>query len=344
MSILLNVRSQASNLTGVQRYVQEMRDQLGDHVRTIAPSRHLGGIAGHLWEQSILPTRVGKHVLWSPANTGPLTIANQVVTIHDVATLDHPEWFTAKFGNWYRWLMPRLVKTVRRIITVSQFTKLRLIELTRVDESKIVVIPNGVNKRFVPRSGEEIAHVREILGIPTSRYVLSLGSLEPRKNLARLLDAWSTCYSHLDDDITLVVAGEPGGRRIFRDNGISSIPPRVHFTGFVSEQSLPALYSGAIVLVYPSVYEGFGLPVAEAMASGVVPIVSDCSSLPEVVGNAGIKVNPFDVEELAYGLVTICRNHSLRADLREKALRLSMRFRWESAARASMDVLGSVTC
>jgi glycosyltransferase involved in cell wall biosynthesis len=337
--ILMNVRSQNAPLTGVQRYVQEMCGQLKERVRRVAPRRALLGIAGHLWEQSILPGMVNDDLLWSPANTGPLRVANQVVTIHDVATLDHPEWFSAKFAHWYKWLTPRLVNRVRCVITVSNFSKTRLLETTGVDESRIVVIPNGVNQRFFPRTGAEIDSVVRRLGVPTSRYLLSLGSIEPRKNIARLLTAWSRCQDQLDDGISLVVAGARGMSHIFHDVAMADAPERVHFIGFVPDDCLPALYSGAIALVYPSVYEGFGLPVAEAMAAGSVAIVSDCTALPEVVGGAGVTIDPFDVEELAHALVTICRDEALRNNLREQAIRESARFSWERAAQLTLAVL-----
>jgi glycosyltransferase involved in cell wall biosynthesis len=178
--ILINVRSQEAALTGVQRYIREMCDQLKGRIRWIAPRRPLFGIAGHLWEQSILPGMLNGGLLWSPANTGPLRVANQVVTIHDVAAMDHPEWFSSKFGQWYRWLTPRLVRRARFVITVSEFSKGRLLEHTGVEESRIIVIPNGVNQRFVPRPQGEIDLVRNWLKIPQPRYLLSLGSIEPR--------------------------------------------------------------------------------------------------------------------------------------------------------------------
>ena len=338
-SILMNVRSQSAPLTGVQRYIHEMCGQLKERVRRVAPGRPLLGIAGHLWEQSILPGMVNGELLWSPGNTGPLRVVNQVVTIHDVATLDHPEWFSAKFAHWYRWLTPRLVKRVRRVITVSNYSKTRLMELTGVDESRIVVIPNGVNSRFFPRTPAEIESVNRQMGLPTSRYLLSLGSIEPRKNIGRLLEAWSRCHEQLDDDISLVVAGARGETHLFRDAGVANACPRVHFTGFVPDDCLPALYGGAIALIYPSIYEGFGLPVAEAMASGTVPIVSNCTALPEVVGDAGVIIDPFNVEDLAHELVAICRDETLRNSLRERAIRQSARFKWERAAQLSLNVL-----
>jgi glycosyltransferase involved in cell wall biosynthesis len=337
--ILINVRSQSAPLTGVQRYISEMCEQLKGRIRSIAPGRPMLGIAGHLWEQSILPLMLNGGLLWSPANTGPLRVANQVVTIHDVAALDHPEWFNAKFARWYRWLTPRLVKRARCVITVSNFSKSRLLELTGVDESRVTVIPNGVNQRFYPRTSDEIESVRIRLGIPPSRYLLSLGSIEPRKNLPRLLQAWSRCQDQLDEDIILVVAGGQGARRVYREAEMTSAPPRVHFTSSVPDDCLPALYSGAIALIYPSVYEGFGLPPAEAMASGCASIVANSTSLPEVVGDAGITIDPFNVEELANALVTICRDDSLRESLRERSLRESARFTWERAAELALDVL-----
>jgi glycosyltransferase involved in cell wall biosynthesis len=338
--ILINVRSQSAPLTGVQRYVREMCEQLAASVEEVGPHRHLAGVTGHLWEQSILPGRVRGSLLWSPANTGPLRVRNQVVTIHDLATLDHPEWFSPRFAAWYRWLIPRLVRTVRRVITVSQFSKARLLELTGIDEARIVVVPNGVNKRFFPRSADEIERVRRSLQIPTQRYVLSLGSIEPRKNLATLLQAWSRCHDRLENDITLVIAGARGETHVFRNAGLSEVPERVHFTGFVPDDALPALYGGALALIYPSIYEGFGLPVAEAMATGTVAIVANNTSLPEVVGDSGVKVDPKDADEIADALLTICGNESLCAALRERAIRESARFDWETSARLSLNVLG----
>lgn len=337
-NILVNARTQDAPSTGVQRYVNEMCDQLKD-IQRIKPRRPLLGVKGHLWEQSILPKILGNELLWSPANTGPLAVAHQVVTIHDIAALDHPEWFNASFAHWYGWLTPRLVKRVQCVITVSEFSKTRLLERTEIDESKIVVIPNGVNERFYPRPQEEVNSVLYKLRIQSRRYVLSLGSIEPRKNIARLLSAWSGCHNQLDDDIILVVAGARGSDRVFRDSGVLNPLPRVQFTGFVPDAYLPALYSGALALIYPSTYEGFGLPVAEAMASGCVPVVSNTTALPEVARDAGITFDPLNVSQLAYAVVTVCQREGLRRQLRQKALRESERFSWDRAAERVRQVL-----
>jgi glycosyltransferase involved in cell wall biosynthesis len=337
--ILMNVRSQNAPLTGVQRYILEMSDQLRERVRMVVPGRPLFGIAGHLWEQSMLPGIANGELLWSPANTGPFRVSNQVVTIHDVAPLDHPEWFSAKFAYWYKWLIPRLVNRVCFVITVSNFSKTRLLETTGINESRIIVIPNGVNKRFVRRSAAEVEATKQRLGLPTSRYLLSLGSIEPRKNLPRVLAAWASCRQQIEDDITLVIAGNPGANHIYREVAIAAAQSRVHFTGFVPDDCLPALYSGALALIYPSMYEGFGLPVVEAMATGTVPIVSKSTALPEVVGDAGMTLDSLTVEELAQALLTICRDQALRQRLEEQVISESARFKWERTAQLTLDVL-----
>jgi len=337
--IVINVRAQAAPLTGVQRYILEMCDQLKERVQHIGPCWKLLGFAGHFWEQLILPGKLNGHLLWSPANTGPLQVENQVVTIHDVAPLDHPEWFSSRFANWYRWLIPRLVKRVRRIITVSNFSKTRLLELTGVEEARIIVIPNGVNARFFSRSAAEIESVKRRLGVATPRYLLSLGSIEPRKNLPTLLTAWSRCQPLLGEDMTLVIAGGRGARRIFRGVATTHLPPQVCLLEAVSDEWLPALYSGSTAFIYPSIYEGFGMPVAEAMSTGSVPIVSNCTALPEVVGGAGLLIDPLNVEELADAVLKICDDDTLRRGLSNQAKVESARFRWEQAAHLALTVL-----
>src|SRR6267154_3859549 len=266
--IVVNLRSQGAGLTGVQRYSQELCARLNRGIDTVTPRRPLHGIAGHLWEQTGLPVRVATRLLWSPANTGPLAVERQVLTIHDVAPLDHPEWFESKFATWYGWMIPALARRVRCLITVSEFSKRRLVLNTGIDESRVHVIPNGVSERFHPRNIDTIREVLTRLRVPTERYVLTLGSIEPRKNLSRLLEAWRISAPRLPDDVWLVIAGAQGKGHIFAMTQLGEIPLRVYSTGFVQDEDLPALYSGAMAMVYPSIYEGFGLPVLEAMAAG----------------------------------------------------------------------------
>jgi glycosyltransferase involved in cell wall biosynthesis len=336
--IIVNMRSQAAGLTGVQRYAQRLCAALGGGIKTIQPSRALQGLRGHMWEQAVLPMYAGQHLLWSPTNTGPLKVRRQVLTVHDVASLDHPEWFNAKFATWYRWLTPLLVKRVLRVITISEFSQQRLAAITGLDPAHIAVIPPGVDQRFYPRTPEEILKVRQKLQIPSQHYVLSLGSVEPRKNLPRLLEAWSRCVDRLGSDVWLVIAGAPGKKHIFRELKLEHAPAQVRALGFVDDDDLPALYSGALLLAYPSMYEGFGLPVLEAMAAGTVPVTGHSTALPEVAGDAGMLVDVCDVEAIGDAIVTVIEDTAFRDKLRLRGLERSKLFSWERAAQATWGV------
>jgi glycosyltransferase involved in cell wall biosynthesis len=341
--IIVNTRSLSADLSGVQRYVGELCTRLGEKLQRVAPARPLQGIKGHLWEQCWLPIKIRSRLLWSPANTGPLFLGAQIVTIHDLAALDHPEWFAPKFSAWYRCMVPRLVRRARAVIAVSEFTKRRLVETTGINPAKIHVIPNGVDERFQPCTPCHVDAIRKQLGIPSPHYVLSLGTLEPRKNLRGQLDAWARCVGQLPADTWLVVAGRAGQRHVFAGAAQDRIPARVHFTGFVPDAHLPMLYSGALAFLYPSTYEGFGLPALEAMASGTVPIVSNSTSLPEVVADAALTVDPFDSDAIAAAIIRLVTNAQTREALRQRALRRARDFDWKNTAAMTWELLSQAS-
>jgi|Deesub1362A_J573_1020465.scaffolds.fasta_scaffold03662_2 glycosyltransferase involved in cell wall biosynthesis len=361
--IVINGRFVIQQLTGVQRYALEVTRRLPGLIQVVAPrpgrSEYeplstitiidpLGrfvqsGVLGHLWEQVALPRWARKaRLLWSPCGSGPLQVKNQVLTIHDIAYLEHPEWFNRAFVKWYRFLVPRLVRQVRRVITVSRFTRDRLVETVEVSLEKISVIPNGVDVRFQPKAPEEVARTRNVLGIPSPNYVLSLGSLEPRKNLHRLLKAWSNIHHKLPDDVWLVITGAKGKYSVFQNVSFNKLPPRVYLTGYVPDEYLPALYSGALAFVYVSLYEGFGLPPLEAMACGTPVVTSNITSLPEVVGNAAILVNPYDIRDITDGIYELIRNDALREELKSKGMERAKQFTWDRTAALTWEVLKAV--
>ena len=337
--ILVNARSLTASMTGVQRYTDELCKRLDGKIRRVSPEHPMHGPIGHLWEQLCLPRLAAGRVLWSPANAGPVSFERQVVTFHDIAVLDHPEWFGKRFAAWYCWLVPRLARRVRRIVAVSEFTKSRLVDSLGIDASKIAVIPNGVDERFRQASQVEYCELRRRLPVPRSGYVLSVGSLEPRKNLARLLEAWSRCVDHIPPSVWLVISGVKGARKVFRRTPAISLPRRVHLTGYVPERELPALYRGALTVVYPSLYEGFGLPALEAMASGVPPIVGDNTSLPEIVDDAGLCIDPHDVNAIADAISRMVNDVDLREEFSRRSLARSRLFDWNKTARATWNVL-----
>jgi len=259
--------------------------------------------------------------------------------MHDLIPLDRPEWFSPRFAAWYKWLLPRLAKQVRHIIAVSEFTKHRVVELLAVPHEKVTVIPNGVDERFSPRPEEEILCMRQSLGITCPAYLLYVGNLEPRKNLQRLLQAWAIAQSSLPPEIELVVAGAKGSSLVFEECSLGALPARVQFTGYVADEQLPALYAGSLALVYPSLYEGFGLPPLEAMACGTPVVTSANTSLPEVVGDAAILVDAEDAESIADAIIRIASGDSLRGELRRRGLQRAKEFTWERTAEQTLRLL-----
>jgi glycosyltransferase involved in cell wall biosynthesis len=340
-SIVINARVMSAPMTGVQRYVQEILAAMGERVAEVQPRRACRGIAGHAWEQGVLPLRTGGRLLWSPSNTGPLAVARQVVTVHDAVPLDHPEWLNPRFAAWYRFLLPRLVRRARRVIAISAFTRRRLIERTGVDPARVAVIHHGVGQRFRPQPDDAIAAMRRAVGVPAGRYLLSLGSLEPRKNLGGLLAAWGAVAAAAPADLCLVVAGARGAGQIFRQPPAPQATPRVHFSGRVEDRWLPALYSGAVAFCYPSLYEGFGWPPLEAMACGTPVLASQGTAFPEVLGDAALLVDPHDPCAIADTLRRVIASRALREDLRGRGMERAAGFRWADAAAATWALLSS---
>jgi glycosyltransferase involved in cell wall biosynthesis len=318
-----------------------MLDHMGSTVEEIRPTRAIAGLPAHAWEQSVLPFSIRDAVLWSPTNTGPLAMSRQVVTIHDVVPLDHPEWLNPRFAVLHRWLIPRIVRRAAHVITVSEFTRQRLIHHTGLNPEKVSMVYNGVDPRFSPRPEKEIRHVSEVLSLPSRRYVLALGSIEPRKNLVRLVEAWGKLLHRLPGDIWLVITGAAGRSLVYKKVSLPSLP-RVHFTGHINDEHLPALYSGALVFVYPSVYEGFGLPPLEAMACGTPVVTGDRTSLPEVIGGAGLSVDPYNTDEIASALERLICSDDLRRFYSASGRERSQCFSWQKAGATTLRILSEI--
>ncbi|WP_278912595.1 glycosyltransferase family 4 protein [Deinococcus wulumuqiensis] len=337
MKIVVNTRNlQAESLSGVQRYTSEILNNVGKFgIKQVEPRKKLSAIHGHLWEQMILPFHCTGDLLWSPANTGPIIKRNQILTIHDVATLDHPEWFEKKFALWYRWLIPQLARRVKHIITVSEFSKHRIMLHTGVSHQKITVIPLAADNRFRLHTESERESLRSSLNLPR-RFVLSVGSIEPRKNLAGLLAAWEG-WEGRPNDLNLVISGT--SNKVFNDPNVSYVPENVRFIGRVSDESLPALYSTAEAFVYPSFYEGFGLPPLEAMASGTAVVSSGTTSLREVVGESALVINPHDPQTIVNALDLLFREQGYREKLAQEGYLRAKGFSWKRTSEMTNELL-----
>jgi glycosyltransferase involved in cell wall biosynthesis len=334
LELCVNLRTLGYRITGVQRHVLSLLPHMPSELDSVRPSKPLQGMKGHIWEQVYLPTQLRHRLLWSPGNTGPLAVGRQVLTVHDLASLDHPEWFERKFALWYGFLLPRLIRKVQGIITVSHFSKERIVQLTGAEPERIHVIPNGVEQRFRPADKEAVKQVTTRLDLKNP-YILYVGSVEPRKNLTILLEAWRMGGF---DGATLAIVGATG--HLFARLQFDSVPKGVRLLGRVEDDMLPILYSGAAGFVYPSVYEGFGLPPLEALACGCPVAVSDIPAHRELCEGTAIFFDPFNTEELASKLEwMLCLDGAPRASLIGAGLRRAARYNWQSAASETWRVL-----
>ncbi|HUF77771.1 MAG TPA: glycosyltransferase family 1 protein [Thermoanaerobaculia bacterium] len=312
---------------------------------------------GVLWQQLSLPRRLARgrdrgeiDLLWSPLQTLPARCpVPAVVTVHDLTVLLMPEAHRSKV----RWsqvpFLERSLVAARRVVAVSAATandlRFHFPEAFR-DPAKLRVIHHGVAPVFRPAVADERESIRRELGFPRG-YLLYAGTLEPRKNVEGVLEAWLALRSSDPAAPALVLAGGYGWRSrplmrrieaVVRADVAAGRERSLAVLGRVAEGELARLYRAATVFVYPSFYEGFGMPVAEAMASGVPVITSDRSSLPEVAGEAALQVRPEDPAQVLGALVKLLANPALAQDLAQKGLERARTFRWEKAATEMEEV------
>jgi glycosyltransferase involved in cell wall biosynthesis len=308
-------------LGGVERWARELCARLPYDV--VAPPRALSHRAGHAWEQVVLPLRTARApALLCPANLAPVAARNVVVVIHDAAALRHPAWYSGLYVAWQRRILPLVARRARRVITVSEFSRRELAELLGVDAT---VVPGGVDERFTPAAATGRSRPRP--------YVLTVASQTARKNLRALVPA---AQALAREGVDLVVAG--GDRPQFAgEQGLTGL----QLLGHVPDDELPGLYAGAEAFVLPSVYEGFGLPVLEAMASGTPVVASDAAALPETCGGAARLVAP-EPDALADALVTLLADTRERERLTALGLERARAFSWERTAREVDAVVRSV--
>lgn len=291
-----------------------------------------------LWEQAVQPwaaRRAGLDLLHCPAFVGPLSAATPfVVTVHDLSFLLFPEGFRGWNRHYLRTLTGLSVRRARRVIAVSESTRQDLVRLYGLDPGRVDVVYNGVDAAFRPLPQEEVAAFRSGKGLP-ERFVLFVGTLEPRKNIVRLVEAYARLSA---PRIPLMLVG---GRGWFYEEILVRVEEldladEVCFVGYVPAEDLPYWYNAAEVLAYPSLYEGFGLPALEAMACGTPVVTSSTSSLPEVVGQAGMLVEPTDVDALAAALQQVLDDAWLRDRMGAAGKAQAARFTWQKTARGTV--------
>lgn len=332
---------------GIERYMLKNTEYFNHYdfkYNIFYPSKKLDIVSSHLWEQFVLPRYLQKgDFLWSPSSSGPINYPDQIVTVHDLMQLDFPEAFkSAVLGyskckyHWYRFVYSRILKNTRMIIAPSMYTKKRIINRFNIPENKIAVIYEAAAEHFQPASRDSILSVMKKYGILSKRYILSLSSKTARnKNLRGLIEAWKKCLVSWKEktDVCLALAGDViSNRADLEFLGLDKIPEQVIFTGYIEEEDLPALYSGASVFVFPSVYEGFGIPPLEAMACNTPVIVSNVTSLPEVCGSAALYVDPLDSASLAHNIMLLLDNEFLCRNLIDEGRKRVGNFSWAKSA------------
>jgi glycosyltransferase involved in cell wall biosynthesis len=268
----------------------------------------------------------------------PLRGIPTVMTVHDLIFRHLPAHHKA-LNRWYlNWTMPLYCRRADHIIAVSETTRQDIISAYHLSPEKVTVIHEAAAPHFRPQSAEAQRRVRQTYGLP-DRYLLYVGTIEPRKNLERLLDAWAPLYQ-ADDCPPLVIVGRRGwlSDGFFAALEASPVQDGVMLTGYVPDADLPALYSAATAFVFPSLYEGFGLPPLEAMACGTPVICANVSSMPEVVGDAALLVDPEDALSIRQALRRITHDADLADELRARGTSRAAAFSWTRVAEETMAV------
>lgn len=311
---------------------------------TVVPSKLREGenLRNHLWEQFTLPAlskKYGVDLLHSPANMAPLFYKGKsVVHIHDLCFVVNPQWYSFSFRTLYNALIPRIAKRSTRIITNSNNSRNDLLQFCSLSAEKVRLVYWAVDDFFQRIQREPRNQTKK-----DGNYILYVGSLEPRKNIGTLVEAFEMLRLRNPDLQTklVLIGGENplfAGVRLrvkrFRED--------ILFKGFVSDEELKNYYCKATLVVYPSLYEGFGLPPLEAMASGTPVVTSMTSSLPEVVGDAAITINPYDTEQLATALATVIKDQDLSNLLIQRGYEQVKKFNWYRVARNTLAVYHEV--
>jgi glycosyltransferase involved in cell wall biosynthesis len=293
-----------------------------------------------LWQQTMALRRLNAD--WYLANffLPPSMPCKGAVVVHDMSFRAHPEYFPRTVAWYMRWLTGWAVRRAHRVLTVSEFSRQEILRFYPVDEDKVVSVPNGIGSEFQPLADEAAAMADRAMlsryGV-TPPYILAQGNIHPRKNLARLLDAYLRLRRRGKNVPVMVWGG-------LQRWGSSELLERAHaagviLTGFVAQEDLPALYRQAVMLVYPSLYEGFGLPPLEAMACGTPVVTSNTTSLSEVTGEAALLVDPTDVEAIAVAMAQLLDNASLRQRLQQAGIERAKEFTWRRTARCLIQQL-----
>lgn len=350
MKIFVNSRFLTQKITGSQRFAIEISKQIKklspDRFVFIAPRNvihkelakeldvKIAGInTGHIWEQIDLPLYLknqGYPLLLNLVNTAPIYYENKIITIMDVSWKHFPNTFSKNFYIWYKFLIPKILKSSKFIFTLSEFSKNDLKTQFNIEGSKIEIISCAVSDNF------------KYLNLQREKVILSVASLQPYKNIEGLVKSFILLKSNGKfSDFKLVLIGGYN-KKVFADTNIFELSKNrddIIFTGYLSDEKLVEYYNKAFLFAFPSFFEGFGIPPLEAMSCGCPCVVSNVASLPEVCGDAAYYVNPYSIEDIAGGIEKVLSDENLREDLIKKGFENVKRFSWEESAKKFLGVI-----
>ncbi len=349
--IVINARFLTQEMRGVQRFAEQLSLQLKtlrDDLVFVAPEniclhesaerlqvRRIGRHRGHLWEQLDLPLWLARHgspPLVSLCNTAPLAYGNQIATHHDITYVRHPESYSRSFRAMYRNLTPLLLGRVKALITGSEFSRMELASHYGYPAGKICIVPSAVDERFQPFCVDA-----EPRG--TTPYLLAVSSPSTHKNFARMIAAFLQIEGH--DDVELRIIGD--SNRVFAGS-IHDVAGsrRIRNLGRLPDDELVKAYQGATAFVFPSIYEGFGIPPLEAQACGCPVIAARAASIPEVLGESALYFDPLKVTDITRAMERVLSDTALRLDLRRRGKANVARYCWNASARQLSRLIDSV--
>lgn len=345
--IYINGRFLTQNITGVQRYAIEIVKALDKYLNDdklnneykfeiVCPKnikqklilknikiKQIGILKGHLWEQIELPLYVKNKFLFNFCNCAPLIKKNQTVTIHDIAVCDVPYAYSKSFCIWYKFIYKILTFRLKKIFTVSEFSKKRLNEYFNIPLERIEVTYNGIDHMKNIKLDEKIF---SRFGIRKNNYVLAVSSLNPSKNFKLILET-----AKISPEINFVIAGGTNSN-VFKEQGFE-ITSNVKFIGYVNDEELVALYKFASCFVYPSIYEGFGIPPLEAIAFNCPVVLSDIEVFKEIYKDNVLYCSPNDSKELKNSILKILNNRKIKDMLLNKSFLLKNKYKWIDAGK-----------
>lgn len=304
-NVVMNGRILAVQSNGQKRVARETAKALGLRI-LMPPAGIVSGVKGHLWEQTGLPAQLKGAPLWSPSTSAPVFYRNQVITVHDLAFVDVPQYFSRSFTLLYRTIVRFAAHSARHLVAVSEFSRRRIIEEYGVAPERVSRIYPGVSAGYRPRPATEQTAIRQELGIGEAPYLVAMALNDPRKNLPAIIEAWRSLGAERRG-ARLVFFGRGANPKAFAQSSSDTGLPSddIVAAGALTDDQAAALLSGAQGFVFPSLYEGFGLPIVEASACGTPVLTSTITSMPEIAPEGSVLVDPTSTTAIAEGMAAL---------------------------------------